>query len=379
MVALARDEESMEKLLNLEFKDGKLSGFSFGDIYLSALQNIYGDFAKAIKESEKMLNITGKILPVTTDEFKICAELDDGTVIERKDQIPEVVSNKTSEINRIYLSPSNCKVAPDVIEAIETADAIIIGPGSLYTNVIPNLLVPMVSKTVRDSKAIKIYVSNIMTEPGQTDNYALSDHIRAITDHVGEGLMDYCIYDTGEVMPEFIKKYNKEGSDLVEQDIQKIKGIKLLQRSLSYINNGYIRHNPSAVAASIIELICDDLKFKDKQNDPQYLMLSSKLKHEKKIKKESKKSPKPKAKPERTGQSKFTSKYKERIESIRQSAGETNSVNNRKTKNPIEKKTQPIQTESDIKKITKARKQLDKEELERRQREIAELIDKLRH
>ena len=134
-----------------------------------------------------------------------------------------------SKIKRIYVAPSNCKPAPGVVEAIENADAIVIGPGSLYTNVIPNLLIKNVSKDIRESKALKIYVSNIMTEPGQTDDYSISDHIQAIIHHAGTGVIDYCIYDTGEVVPEYVRKYNKEGQDLVEQDLQKCreKGVKL--------------------------------------------------------------------------------------------------------------------------------------------------------
>ena len=166
-----------------------------------------------------------------------------------------------------------------------------------------------------------------MTEPGQTDDYSIADHINAIVDHCGTGMIDYCIYDTGEIVPEYIKKYNREGQDLVEQDISKIKGIKFLQRNLSIIKGDLIRHDPSLVASSIIELICDDLKYQDKQNDPQYLMLNNKLKEEKRINKIKKRTAK-NAQREREGKiskskknkgkSKFSSKYSDRIESIRE-------------------------------------------------------------
>ena len=164
--------------------------------------------------------------------------------------------------------------------------------GSLYTNVIPPLLINGVAKAIKESTAIKVYVCNIMTEPGQTDNYTVSEHINAIIEHCGIGVMDYCIYDTGEIVPEFIKKYNMEGQDLVEQDVDKVKGIKFLQRNLSMIKDKLIRHDPSLVASSIIELICDDLRYQDKQNDPQYLMLSNKLREEKRINKLKKKTEK---------------------------------------------------------------------------------------
>ena len=250
-----------------------------------AMKELYTDFSNSIGKCCDVLNMTGKVLPVTLDEIKICAELKDGTIIEEKEKIPQIVYEKATKINRIYISPSNCKPAPGVIEAIEKADAIVIGPGSLYTNVIPNLLVPGVSKAIKENKGLKIYVCNIMTEPGQTDGYTVSEHIHAILEHSLAGVINYCIYDTGEIIPEFIKKYNREGSELVEQDIKKLedKPIDLLQRNLSYIDDGYIRHNPKAVAAAIIELICDDLRFKDQKSDPQYVMLNSRLKDEVKI------------------------------------------------------------------------------------------------
>lgn len=328
MVALASDETAMEGLMNLKFEDGKLRKLSFGDIYLSAMEHLYGNFTDSIEKSRNVLNIIGRVLPVTLEEINIAAELQDGSVVTEKSKIPEMVLDKVSKINRIYITPTNCKPAPGVIEAIEKADAIIIGPGSLYTNVIPNLLVKGVSKAIKESKAMKVYISNIMTEPGQTDNYSLSDHMKAIIDHAGKGIIDYCIYDTGEVIPEFIKRYNKQGADLVEQDIAKAKAldVKLLQRDLASVNGEYIRHNPEAVAASIIELICDDLKFNDKQNAPQYLMLNSRLMGEKKkLKKNQKAKQKVKrvnanaeGKEKAKKQSKFGMKYQERIETIRQ-------------------------------------------------------------
>lgn len=242
IISLAYDEEMMDKLLNYEFNNEKLRDLTFGDIYLSAVKEICGDFTKSIEKTSNVLNMAGKILPVTLDEMKICAELDDGTIIEEKDKIPTAVFDKVAKISRIFINPTNCRPAPGVIEAIENADVIIIGPGSLYTNVIPNLLVKNVAKAIKDSKSTKVYISNIMTELGQTDNYSIMDHINAIYEHAGQELFDYCIYDTGEVIPEYIKIYNKKGADLVEQDIAKVKakGIKVLQRNLSSIVDGNI-------------------------------------------------------------------------------------------------------------------------------------------
>ncbi len=325
LVALSYNEQVMDGLLNLKFNQGMLRDLSFGDIYLYTMKELYGDFAESIEKSKEVLNITGRVLPVTLDEVKICAELDNGMIVEEKDKISEIVYDKVTKINRMYITPSNCIPAPGVLDAIKNADAIIMGPGSLYTNVIPNLLVKNVSRTIRESKAIKIYVNNIMTESGQTDNYSISDHIQAIIDHAGEGIIDYCIYDTGEVVPEFIRRYNLDGQDLVEQDVEKCKdkGVKLLQRNLSTIEDNSIRHEPKAVAEAIIQIICDDLKFRDKQSDPEYVMLNSRLKQEKKRKENAKpifklKNKKHEMKHERKV-SKFSEKYKDRVESIKTS------------------------------------------------------------
>ena len=165
LIALSSNEKAMSDLLNYKFQKGRLNSLSFGDIYLLAMKELHGDFTESIKQVEKILNMTGKVLPVTLEEIKICAELEDGTVIESKNKIPEIVNEKASKINRIYITPSNCRPAPGVIEAIAEADAIVIGPGSLYTNIIPNLLVNGVAKAIKESKAFKVYVSNLMTDP----------------------------------------------------------------------------------------------------------------------------------------------------------------------------------------------------------------------
>ena len=352
VISLSTKETTMNKLFNYEFSKGRLKGLNFSDIYFSAMKNICGNFEDSIIKSNEVLKIVGRVIPVTLDEMQIKAELANGYIVEEKSRIPEVVSEKITKINRILLSPSNCRPAPGVIEAIKKADCIIIGPGSLYTNVIPNLLVNGVTKAIKESSAIKVYINNIMTEPGQTDNYSVADHIKAIIDHCGNGIIDYCIYDTGEIIPEFIKRYNLEGQDIVEQDVEKVKGIKFLQRNLSMISDEYIRHDPNLVAASIIELICDDLKYQDKQNDPQYLMLNTKLREEKRINKEknrkSNKKSKEKNKKNTRYKSKFSSKYSDRIESIRNA--------DRKTA----KRREKIETKKELAKIKEVKNQKGK-------------------
>ena len=269
------------------------------------------------------MNITGKVLPVTMEEMQICAELEDGTIVEKRTDIPDIVNKKSSKINRIFVNPTNCRAAAGVLEAIEEADAVIIGPGNLYTNVIPNLLVKGVARAIKNCKGFKIYISNIMTDPGQTADYALSDHVKAIVDHVGEGVVDYCIYDTGEIVPEIIRKYNEDGADLVEQDTSKAKelGVHLMKRDLATVDGEFIRHNPDAIAASIIELICEDLKFKDMQNNPEYMILSDKLKFKKKKLKKEKRDKDGNVIQDDSDRkdSRFKNKYDERIQSIKDS------------------------------------------------------------
>lgn len=347
IISLSREDEQVEKLFNYEFKQGKLKGLDFSDIYFLAMKEVNGNFEDSIIKSNQVVNMVGKVIPVTLDEMKIIAELANGYIVDEKSRIPEVVSDKITKINRITISPSNCRPAPGVVEAIKNADCIVIGPGSLYTNVIPNLLVNGVTKAIKESSAIKVYISNIMTEPGQTDNYSVADHLNAIIEHCGQGVVDYCIYDTGEIIPEFIKKYNLEGQDLVEQSIDKVKGIKFLQRNLSMIYGEHIRHDPNLVATSIIELICDDLKYQDKQNDPQYLMLNTKLREEKRINKKKKETAKRelqkqkgKIKPtKKKSKSKFSNKYSDRIASIKE-ADEKAKMKMQKEENKKNKKTE---------------------------------------
>lgn len=187
IVSLASKEGQIDKLFNYEFTTGKLRGLNFSDIYFSAMRDINGNFEDSIIKSNEVLNMIGKVIPVTLDEMKIVAELANGYIVDERSKIPEIVSEKITKINRILINPTNCRPAPGVIEAIKNADCIVIGPGSLYTNVIPNLLVNGVTKAIKESVAIKVYISNIMTEPGQTDNYSVSDHLNAIIDHCGKG------------------------------------------------------------------------------------------------------------------------------------------------------------------------------------------------
>lgn len=372
IIAMSEKQELMKELMNLNFRNERLRGLNFGDIYLTAMNEMYGNISEAIQKSTEVLNINGRVLPVTLDEIRICAELTDGTVVERKDKIPEIVSQKVEVIDRIFINPSNCKPAPGVIEAIEEAEAIIIGPGSLYTNVLPNLLVKRVSKAIKESKAVKMYISNIMTEFGQTDDYSLSQHIEAIQAHVGKGVFDYCLVDTGEVVPEYVRRYNKEGSEIVEANIIEAAnlGVKIIQKDMSCIKEDRIRHNSSIIASTVIELICNELKFKDQQNGTEFLLLNSILKEENKgIKVGKKENKKRKQIVKKATQnvknkksnrkSKFSEKYKERVESIQNT--EAKIKENRAIAKEIERLEQDNQVQ-EKKKFGKKDKKFGKKE-----------------
>lgn len=355
LVALAKNEEEMQTLLDCQMGNTK-----FGDIYLSVVEKANKNLNVGVEKSNTLLAITGKVLPVTLDEMKICVELEDGTVIEDREKIAEITSNKATQINRVYINPTNCRVAPGVIEAIQSADAIVMGPGELYTGVIPNLLIRNVAKTIRETKAFKIYISNIMTQPGHTDDYAVSDHINAITEHAGKGIINYCVCDNGDIIPEILRKYINMGANLVELDKQNIKGVKIIRSDVSTVEGEYIRHDSDLTARVIIDLIVNELKFKDKQKDEQFALLNQKLKETKKKVKERKKQHVKVKKPRYKLKSKFSNKYKERILSIKES--EENTERNRRREEKIKrenkerkaaKKAEKAQAKKPVNKIEK--------------------------
>lgn len=348
IIALSKDSNEMAKLMDMQ-----TNKLTFGDVYLEAMRKTHKDFSEGVEKSNNVLSMIGKVLPATLDEMRICVELEDGTVIEEKEKIAEITTSKVTKINRVYIKPTNCRTAPGIVEAIQEADAIIIGPGSLYTSVIPNLLIKNVAKTIRESNAYKIYVSNIMTENGHTDDYTLSDHINAITDHAGANIIDYCICDNGDIIPEIIRKYNKSGANLVDVDKHNIKGVNIVRADVSCVEGEYIRHNPDLTAKQIIEIIVNDLKFKDKKTDERFVLLNAKLKETKK-KLKIKKKPKHKKENRIKSKSKFSSKYQDRIESIRESEQTTH------TNKKLYEKAKKMTDEAEKKEKEKFLKELKK-------------------
>lgn len=248
IAALADNEDLITKLFQYRFNTGEgLKGHSFGNLFLTALCSITGDMVRAVKESSNVLSIRGRVLPSTLDNMKLTAEYEDGTIVHGESAIPE----EHKKIKRLFTEPEHCKPLEDVIEAIKDADLIILGPGSLYTSVIPNLLIKEISEEVIKSNAKKIYVCNIMTQPGETDNYAVSDHINALYKHAGSNkLIDAVLvnnvlpknmadkYEQCGQMPVVLDRYNVH-VDIVEK--------KLIEES----KEGLVRHSSNRVARAI--------------------------------------------------------------------------------------------------------------------------------
>lgn len=190
LVALAHTEPVMEELMQYRFKEGNLKDQSFGNLFIAAMNGISSSFEEAIKKMSDVLAVTGKVYPVTLNDVTLYAKLSNGAVVKGESNIPlECIKNK-SKIEKVYLKPDNPKPLEDALYAIDNADCIIIGPGSLYTSILPNLVIKEVAERVKNSNAIKIYVSNIMTQPGETDGYKLSDHLKAIESHCGSNMVD---------------------------------------------------------------------------------------------------------------------------------------------------------------------------------------------
>lgn len=251
ITALADDEDLVNKLFKYRFNNGEgLEGHSFGNLFITALCDITGDMVSAVRASSKVLSIRGRVLPATLDDMKLVAEMEDGRIIHGESTIPEA----HGKIKRLFTEPENCKALPEVIQAIRNAELIILGPGSLYTSVIPNLLIKEISDEIAKSKAKKIYVCNIMTQPGETDNYKASDHLRALIQHAGSSKIVDAVLVNNALPQTLSDKYEKAGSFPVEVDSTEIKklGIKICAKKLIQDSKeGLVRHSSSRVARAL--------------------------------------------------------------------------------------------------------------------------------
>ncbi len=210
--ALADDENLMTRLLNYRFRDGSLAGQSFGNLLLAAMNGISDSFDEAAARVGEALAITGRVLPVTNDNVALLAELEDGSTVLGESHIQEVKERRCCRIKRVALNPRHARALDQCITALEEADLIVMGPGSLYTSVIPNLLVDGVPEVIERSRVVKLYVCNIMTQPGETEGYTISDHINAIFAHAGRRVFDRCIVNSGALAQELVEKYARAGA-----------------------------------------------------------------------------------------------------------------------------------------------------------------------
>lgn len=257
ITALAGAEPIMSELLDYRFTDGDLKGQSFGNLFLAALTGVCGSFEEAVARMNKVLSVKGQVLPVTNTDIHLMAEFENGTSVCGESKIADAKKLQNCRIREVSLVPPNSKALPAVITAINDADVIILGPGSLYTSIIPNLLVRGVAEAIKKSNALKVYISNIMTQDGETENYTAFDHIKSIRKHSFDEIIDICIYNTEPIVKLFLDKYKVEDAEPVIIDAIKFKdaGIKLIGRPLIAKNTMYARHDPERLAGAIISVI----------------------------------------------------------------------------------------------------------------------------
>jgi len=253
LVALADTEPLMQQLFQYRFGGSSaLQGHSFGNLFLTAMTKITGDFQQAIQASSKVLAIRGRVVPSTNTPVHLAAELNDGSVTVGESRI----SQSEVPIRRIYLEPATCHPTAEALRAITDAEAIVLGPGSLYTSIIPNLLVEEMVDAIVQSKALKAYVCNVMTQSRETDGFRASDHVRALVAHSNPGVLQLCVVNTEQAPLDLLEKYRQEGAFPVEPDVERIRelGYQVVSENLISTEN-YVRHDPQKVAKLIAHLI----------------------------------------------------------------------------------------------------------------------------
>ncbi|MDP2043819.1 MAG: YvcK family protein [Candidatus Omnitrophota bacterium] len=254
LVALADAPALMRDLFQFRFdKNSEFSGHSFGNLFLTVMTRLTGDFEKAIKETSKVLALRGQVIPSTLDNVKLVAHYQDGSMVVGEDLIPKALK----PISKVSLTPEQPMATPDALKAIKEAQIIVLGPGSLYTSIIPNLLIKEISQAIAESGAIKVYVCNVMTQPGETDNYSVSDHIKALVNHSYPHILDYCVVNNGEVPCEVLSRYLSQSSHSVINDRKKVEsmGYRIVEEDFSMIQDGVIRHDPEKLAKIILSFI----------------------------------------------------------------------------------------------------------------------------
>jgi len=256
MEALANTEPVMEKLLTYRFPEGTLAGQSFGNLLLAALNGVTGSFEEAVAEMSHVLAITGKVIPVTSADVQLEAVFENGARVTGESQIAAFKKEQDCRIHHVALIPDHPKATPAALEAIGEADLILLGPGSLYTSVIPNLLVEGVARAVAQADAPKIYICNIMTQEGETEGYTAADHLEALLVHGAPGLLDLCLANTAPVDPGLLEKYREEDAVPLNVDRERIArlGLELVERPVASERGSYARHDPDRLARAILEI-----------------------------------------------------------------------------------------------------------------------------
>ncbi len=253
LVALADTEPLLERLLQFRFPTGQgLAGHSFGNLFLAAMTHIMGDFETAIRETSRVLAVRGRVLPAVREDVRLRAYLEDGSIVDGESNIP----NAGKQIDRVELVPNKITALPEALEAIRNADAIVIGPGSLYTSVLPNLLVPGIVEAIVNSQAKKVYVCNVMTQPGETDSFSASKHVEVIYKHVGHRIFDYILVNASSLPIEALEKYQSQSSYPVMADIEALHrlGLRVIARDFVHYAT-YARHDSRLIAEQIVSLI----------------------------------------------------------------------------------------------------------------------------
>lgn len=256
LLALADVEPLLDSLFQHRFVNGKeLAGHNLGNLIIAAMTEITGDFVTGIKALSRVLAVRGTVLPSAQQAIVLRALYEDGTTIVGESAIP--LSGK--RIKKIMIEPQNVAPLQESLEAIAKADAIVIGPGSLYTSILPNLLVPGITEAIRLSKAVKIYVMNVMTQPGETDGFTAADHIEAIHNHVGDGLFEYVIVNNGEIPYSMVERYRQKGQEIVLLDQQRLEdfGYRVIADDF-ILYETLLRHNANKVCDRIMEIVAKE-------------------------------------------------------------------------------------------------------------------------
>ena len=254
--ALANTEPLMSELMHYRFTEGSLAGQSFGNLFLAALNGISTSFDAAVSRMSQVLAITGRVLPVTTADVQLEAEFENGASVIGESKIFYCKKKEDCRITKVRLIPEHPRALPEAVEAIREADMIILGPGSLYTSIIPNLLVDGIVEAILQSDALKVYVANVMTQEGETEGYTASDHIAAIFQHSAPGLFDLCLTNSSPVPPDVAARYAQEGAEPLRYDAGRCAalGVELVSRPIATVENGYVRHQSENLARELIQL-----------------------------------------------------------------------------------------------------------------------------